>query len=566
MAFLVLLYFILTYRHQQAITEDDMGSYVTGSGYGYTETQTSHHGHHRGLKALAAAGVAGAGLKAFKSRSRTRQRENDDGHTAGSYGHSRRDSDSVIDEKLASDPYNRQNTWKKRLLGATAGIGAIAALKGIFGGNKQASTVTDSSSYSGRLQGSRTYSQEDFSRVEEGRAPSSPEHGRHRRDVDHRSSHVDSPARGDYRGGSLASYDTWENDSPSRNARSFGIREGVATLGLAGYLRHKMKSSSGYNDRRPEGSRQDDVRNERLARRKSQRYTGDGYTPRRNRRRDSLSDFTPVVGSNPELSRHGAVPVQSSVDSRRDAENTQITQENSTVVSLPPPPPQPQFVPVDREHQSPSSKVRGNSENRQQRKYRRSNDVVDKAGDVPIAGPSTGAMQRESDSTGGSMVSPPLSVKLNVHKDGRHVTLRRLNEAEAAAERETRRRERAGRRQRAGSLTSGAETGDERWRRTENRDPAQTRQSRRGESRTRPSKKPAPDAEYSDLYNSSAAMPPQPPPPITSPSAMDRTVTSPGHYETGTDVSNYDSNRRRRRAERAQAKLARAGGSRVEFE
>jgi hypothetical protein len=36
-------------------------------------------------------------------------------------------------------------------------------------------------------------------------------------------------------------------------------------------------------------------------------------------------------------------------------------------------------------------------------------------------------------------------------------------------------------------------------------------------------------------------------------------------YGTETDVSNYDSNRRRRRAERAQAKQARLGGSRVEF-
>jgi len=36
-------------------------------------------------------------------------------------------------------------------------------------------------------------------------------------------------------------------------------------------------------------------------------------------------------------------------------------------------------------------------------------------------------------------------------------------------------------------------------------------------------------------------------------------------HGTETDLSNYDSNRRRRRAERAQAKQARLGGSRVEF-
>jgi len=55
-----------------------------------------------------------------------------------------------------------------------------------------------------------------------------------------------------------------------------------------------------------------------------------------------------------------------------------------------------------------------------------------------------------------------------------------------------------------------------------------------------------------------------PPPPIP---AADTVLSGSPIYGNGTetDLSNYDSNRRRRRAERAQAKQARLGGSRVEF-
>ena len=553
-AFLILLYFILTYRHQRPISDDDMGSYVTGSGYGYTDTQASHRGNHRGLKALAAAGVAGAGLKAFRSKSRNRRSERDYDHETNSYAHSRQHSNSIVDEKLAADPYDRRSTWKNRLLGATAGVGALAALKSIFGKNEQTSTVTDSSSYSGRLQGSRTYSQEDISRVEEGGAPVSPEHDRYGRRPEHEGSYVASPARRGRREDSLASYDTWENDSPSRNRRSFGVKEGVAALGLAGFLRHKMKGSRGYDDRRPRNSRQHDVESERINRRNSHRYTGDGYSPRRNRRHDSLSNSTPVVGSNPELARHGAIPAQSSLDSRVNAENVRMAPEGSTF-SVPPPPP-PQFALAEAENPPLSSRRQDKSQNRPRQKYREANDVFDGEERV-VAGPATATKQRESSSTGNSVASPPVSVKLNVHKDGRHVTLRRLNEAEAAAEREARRRERAGRRQRAGSLTSGVETSDERWRRSDNAEAVQR-------AKAPPSRKQARDGDYSDTLASPA--PVAPPPPITSSIGPDRTVTSPGQYETGTDVSNYDSNRRRRRAERAQAKSARVGGSRVEFE
>jgi hypothetical protein len=47
---------------------------------------------------------------------------------------------------------------------------------------------------------------------------------------------------------------------------------------------------------------------------------------------------------------------------------------------------------------------------------------------------------RSRHSQGDEIVSPPVSVKVKMHGDrGRHVTLRRLTQQEAAAEREARR-------------------------------------------------------------------------------------------------------------------------------
>jgi hypothetical protein len=53
--------------------------------------------------------------------------------------------------------------------------------------------------------------------------------------------------------------------------------------------------------------------------------------------------------------------------------------------------------------------------------------------------------------------------------------------------------------------------------------------------------------------------------PAAAPSVLSSPHGTQVYGDTGTDISAYDSNRRRRRAERAQAKAARSGGSRVEF-
>jgi hypothetical protein len=211
--------------------------------------------------------------------------------------------------------------------------------------------------------------------------------------------------------------------------------------------------------------------------------------------------------------------------------------------------------------------------------------------DPSVAGPSTAS-------------GLPVSVKVKMHNDGRHVTLRRLNEQEAAAEREARRvgadTSGNGRRARRGSSLSsgGEEAGGSRFRRGNNSirpssqqpiaavPPPPPMSSPSAADSQRPpfaSDLPMPMAGSSRIPQASASPPaaivpgmgqPISPPPHQglSPApgpASSGAIVSPGNIMsdigTGTDVSAFDNNRRRRRAERARRDAA-AKGARVEFE
>jgi len=189
------------------------------------------------------------------------------------------------------------------------------------------------------------------------------------------------------------------------------------------------------------------------------------------------------------------------------------------------------------------------------------------------------------------MESPPVSVKINMHNDGRKVTLRRLTEEEAAAQREERRRQRqasaAARRQRRGSSfsASDSEAGpsgqDRRWRRTEALEAEQAAQNEAAAIRTPQapiSAPPPPAVPYPTPPEPGTIQPGMghyqgnfpPPPPIPGSASnlgypAGSGVTSPGTETSG--ATEYANNRRRRRAERAQARLAREGrtGGTVEF-
>lgn len=178
--------------------------------------------------------------------------------------------------------------------------------------------------------------------------------------------------------------------------------------------------------------------------------------------------------------------------------------------------------------------------------------------------------------------SPPVSVQVQMHNDGRHVTLRRLNEEEAAASRESRRQDRQNRR--GASLTSlGAEDtstpplGGQRYRRNgpvrrssdqpiTNVPPPPPMASATSFRRASEVNLPAPPAiqqypaqQSSPFSNQGLSSPPYPP--------VGGSGSGGGGYGTdqGTDISAFESNRRRRRAERArrqEAEAARGVGER----
>jgi hypothetical protein len=165
----------------------------------------------------------------------------------------------------------------------------------------------------------------------------------------------------------------------------------------------------------------------------------------------------------------------------------------------------------------------------------------------------------------GSVASPPVSVKVKMHNDGRHVTLRRLNEEEAAAEREARRKDRQ-QKKRDGSASSLNEFSNDRWRRNE------ALEAQQAAAPQPPIPMPEPFIPVSHplppgqtpAFGHQIPLPPPPPIPAAAGSGMSSPQGT-NIYDTGTDISNYDNNRKRRRAERAQVKQARQGGSRVEF-
>jgi hypothetical protein len=182
--------------------------------------------------------------------------------------------------------------------------------------------------------------------------------------------------------------------------------------------------------------------------------------------------------------------------------------------------------------------------------------------------------------------SPPVSVKVQMHNDGRHVTLRRLTKEEAAASREAKRGDQRNSRRRHASVSSLSDTqgGNDRWRRlgeieSRHAGPVQGEQGAAAAapnasaitapsaSAPRPGSSPIPAPIPAPPIPAPAPAPvpaPDPVPPLAAsalppPAPLSNpygagSVASPGTF-TGTELSgDFESNRRRRRAERAQAR------------
>ncbi|KAF2241855.1 hypothetical protein BU26DRAFT_439970 [Trematosphaeria pertusa] len=480
---------------------------------------------------------------------------------------------SYVDDEKYTEDGRRGRTWRDRLLGAGAAAGGIFAFKKLFDRKKHTTTESGSDVSYSRPIGPSEVTQTDLSRVEEGRAPASP--GRdHWRRVEEReaaqaAAMAGSPLRHGHRpprsGASIDSYDSrtsFSDEHDTKPEESHGLRNGIAALGLAGFLRHQWnKRRNKKEDEHVAAIKQQDIEEERIARAKSQRrkYTGDGAPPRRNRPPSTIISESDISGATPAISRTNVPPPPRST--------TNVTQTETIAGPSTAPPADPHGVFSDSGSEAYISAGGG-----RHRRHRNGGTGALAAG-AAAAAASAGSPSRRDHGhhrSSGSVASPPVSVKVKMHNDGRHVTLRRLNEEEAAAEREARRRDRQ-RRNRNGSVSSLSNFEDrERWRRTEAMEAAQA---------------PAPAQPAAPIPMPEPVIPPPPPgpppgaafpadhqvplpPPPPIPAAAGSGLSSPlgtQAYGTETDVSAYDSNRRRRRAERAQAKQARMGGGRVEF-
>jgi hypothetical protein len=548
---------------------DDRTTYITDRTGSTRSRRSGRSRSAAGLGALATAGAAGAGLAALRHRSRSRDRTVLSSRPDSRSRVESRFTDSYLsDEKYAGN--KKTGTWKDRLLGAGAAAGGIFALKSLFSRNKKhhAPTETGSDVSYDRPLGPSEVTQTDLSRLEEGRAPASPSNRDEWRRVEEReaaqaAAMAGSPLRQGARpprsGVSMDSFDSrtsFSDEHDGQPARSYGLKEGIATLGVLGFLKHSFgKRKNKKEDDRAEALRQHDLEEERIARANSGRrkYTGDG--PRRHRPVSTDYTESDITGMTPTP----RPPMESTVGP-------------STAPIRPPP------------HADVLSD--SGSEAYNSRPHRRHKDAGGLLGPALASGAaanaiSTGSPSKRDNSQRrgsreGSVASPPVSVKVKMHNDGRHVTLRRLNEEEAAAEREARKERQ--RKNRAGSRSSISDLGNDRWRRTEALEAQQAQEMGQG------SMPPPPPMSGTPLRMPEPSIPPPPagpppgnfsgpgniplPPPPPMPAAVNSVLSSPPGtqvYGTETDVSAYDSNRRRRRAERAQAKAARSGGSRVEF-
>lgn len=402
--------------------------------------------------------------------------------------------------------------------------------------------------------------------------------------------------------GSSYDYDSYLSGSPSRqDRRGHGFRNALAAGGAAFAVKSLFKNrKQKKEEERVERERTDRLEAERIARMNSVgRYTGDGTTPPRPIRNrmgsQSDSEFSDsVLDDRHQRPGMGALPVAGvgaaagaaladrdrirppGTDPVINTSQGRINTASQQNMVYPGPqgnmpsdvPPLPPSHRID-EHSSGSEIYTTNS-GRNRHRHR------DEAG-AGLAGAALGAVatdatrrrrssNRNTDSAGSQYQSPPISLHVSVpHDSGRKVTLRRLTEEEAAAEAArqssapgivpiagpaTRRRRNSG----FSSASDGEMMGtNRRYRRME-----QQEQHQQAQAAAASSGFPPPPAAGSLQM---------PVPPPMMPGGAPSAVTSPGTETSG--ATEYANNRRRRRAERAQARLARegrtGGGNSVEF-
>ncbi|KAL9607116.1 MAG: hypothetical protein Q9167_007942 [Letrouitia subvulpina] len=575
---LLVIYFFLSHRlaKRGGYDYDSRDSYASGS------VVEERHGRSR-ISSLLKAGAVGVGIAAlanrFRNRSRSRSPSRSHPEVIGSRRHSRSDVGESVDEKYSQygrDPDRQGGSWRDRLLAIGAVAGAAGLARKYFGRrdrDRDRDRDSDVGEYGPPLGGATAINPDPVERLEEGRPLHSNLHPLNQPPQHRRST-------------SSLSYDSYM--SASQEGRGgHGLRNAVAGLGALGLARNIFKKRREKKEhKRLEAFRQRELEEERRNRANGQRFTGDGY-PRHGGRRGSLTTSTGYTDSVEDAPRRdpglppplpaGAFPVAAGAAVTGQERDRTRQGPLVTNVQLPPPPPpggpgapvQMPPIPPDPQggifHQESSASSIDGRHHRRRRSGR--NSAAATAG-VAAAGESAVSRDRRQSASGGgegSVASPPVSVKVKMHSDGRHVTLRRLPKEEAAAERAARTRSKAQRaRRRAGSAStlSGTDGDGNRWRRNEAIERQQTEDMRAESERLAAARNNAQPQQLPVSY------PPPPPVPSNSggPPPGPASVGSPGMYDTEASAD-YANNRRRRRAERAQARQAReaGGGQNVEF-
>ena len=536
---LIVIYFVLSYIQERNRGRDYDSAYSWASGSGERE-----HGRFGNFAKGAAAGI---GISALANRLRHR-------HEVAA--EESRHSGSVVSEEKFSQYGQRptEGLGRRNILG----LGALAGVSYWFGkllGKRRAKRDrADASDISESTEDS-------LERVEEARPPMvqtpGPSPAAH---------HALTGAAAPGRPASIMSEESWESASPSRQSRNHGLRNAAIGLGTFAFARNYFKKRrERKEERRIDELRQQDLEDERVQRANSRKYTGDGYhRPRPGSVTSTNLSPLPVAAG---ALGGAAVTAAHPITGQHPATVSGNVADPFANAPLPPPPP-----PHSVGGGSSGSEMYASTGGRQHHRHHDIGESVAAGAAGAAAGLVAGealasrrersANRRERSETRrqsggtGSMGSPPVSVKLNMHSDGRHVTLRRLTEEEAAAERARQRNDR--RRRRAGSAgsLSGTDNGyasRDRWRRTEQRERQEQAALDAQQQQARPGVTYAPSA-------SGISMPIPPPPPIPStdpriPKVGPSSVGSPTTYDGNvTETSTtYNDNRRRRRAERAAA-------------
>ena len=576
-AALVIIYFILSYRQDRRDGSDYDSRYSYGPGSAVDERRR----HGGGIGDVLKAGAAGVGLAALANRFRRRSRSPGRPEVIGS----RRHSGSYVEEEKYSRhgrDHEKDGSWTDRLLKIAAVVGVAGLVKSLLDRRRDRDRNSDVGDYGPPLGGSTPIRPDPLDRVDDRRPLPSGQHP------------LNQPL-GHQRSESDMTYSSYTDDE-ERERKSHGLRDAVAGLGAVGLIRNIFNKR---RDRKEEQRREREMEEERRRRANDQRLTGDGF-PRRGGRqgsRTASSDLTSTTDD--DHPRHdsglpppfpaglyppptpGAPVIGAPIPGPPQGASAPPP---TAPVHMPPIPSDPQglFHP-----ESSGSEAYVSAGGRQHRRHsgRQAAAAAAAGAAAGIAAAEASSSRRDRhhhDSAGeGSPASQPVSLKVKMHSDGRHVTLRRLPEEEAAAQREARRksRDRKGGRRRSGSSLSGTDGGGDRWRRAEAREQEQAAAMRIESDRLAAAKAqnlsvPLPPPPQGNPY----AQPPPipggsypPPPPIPTGSGGPRpgpsSVGSPGTYDgTNTETSDYANNRRRRRAERAQAKAREArSGNNVGF-